>query len=70
MRTVLSVLPEILTAAAALAALVVAYTAGIRRATLRIRRSLFSDREVGIAVLEELADRWSVKIVRQETPGG
>lgn len=47
-----------------------AYQIGAARTATRIARSLRNDRELGIHILEELAQRWGVKIERQETPGG
>jgi hypothetical protein len=68
MHTVLTV---VLPAAALLGSTgVLGYWLGTSRTTARITRSLQTDREVGISVLEDLADRWGVKIVRTETPGG
>jgi len=46
------------------------YKAGQWRSADRIAQRLKNDRDFGIAILEELAERWGVKIVRQETPGG
>lgn len=46
------------------------YHIGAVRTSTRIARSLRTDRDVGLHILEELAERWGVKIERQETPGG
>jgi len=43
---------------------------GRRITERRIADSLRTDRQVGIHVLEELAQRWGVKVTHQETPGG
>ncbi len=47
-----------------------AYRAGIAVCSRRISHQLKSDRDFGMAVLEDLAGRWGVKIEHQETPGG
>lgn len=47
-----------------------AYTWGVWRTARRISHRMQADREFGISVLEDLAQRWNVKVERQETPGG
>ncbi len=46
-----------------------AYRIGVWRSASRISARLKNDRDFGIAILEELAGRWGVKVERQETPG-
>lgn len=45
------------------------YQLGGHVTTTRIMRSLKNDRGVAIAIIEDLAGRWGVKIEHQETPG-
>ncbi len=47
-----------------------AYRIGVWRSAKRISQLLKTDRTFGLTILEELAERWSVKIERTETPGG
>lgn len=46
------------------------YRLGVFISSSRISRRLQHDRQFGIAILEELGQRWGVKIEHQETPGG
>lgn len=67
MHTLLTVaLPLVLVGVAGIAG----YLIGARVTANRIARSLQHDRAVGLHVLEDLAQRWNVKVERQETPGG
>jgi len=45
------------------------YRIGVWKSSSRITKLLKNDRNFGIAILEELAQRWGVKVERQETPG-
>jgi hypothetical protein len=51
------------------AGLWLAYRVGVWRCASRISARLKSDRDFGIAILEELAGRWGVKVEHQELPG-
>lgn len=46
------------------------YRLGIWKSSKRISFRLKNDREFGIAILDELAGRWGVKVERIEPPGG
>lgn len=70
-----AVLTDTYTAIVAAGGVVVSFTwlgykAGQWRSADRIAKRLKSDRDFGVTILEELAERWGVRIVRQETPGG
>ena len=46
------------------------YRAGTVQTARRISHTMQTDRAAGIAIIEDLAERWGVKIEHQETPGG
>lgn len=70
MHPVLDTYTVILAGAAVLGSTAwLAYRVGLWRSSQRITARLRTDREFGIAILEELAGRWGVKVERTETPG-